>query len=88
MADFYKKLVIKIGSNVLAKENGLPDLERMALLIDEIAGLKKEGRQVIVVSSGAVATGRSLVKVSPRAAVHRCWLPKTISGTGFITAIC
>lgn len=60
----YKKLVIKIGSNVLTKENGLPDLERMACLTDEIATLKKEGRQIILVSSGAVAAGKSLVKVS------------------------
>lgn len=64
MPPSYKRLVIKIGSNVLAKENGLPDLERMGFLIDEIAAIKKEGRQVIVVTSGAVAAGKSLVKVS------------------------
>jgi len=60
----YKKLVIKIGSNVLTRENGLPDLERMVHLTDEIAALKKEGRQIIVVSSGAVAAGKSLIKIS------------------------
>ena len=42
----YKKLVIKIGSNVLATENGLPDVARMAQLINEIAALKKEGPKI------------------------------------------
>ncbi len=60
----YKKMVIKIGSNVLTRENGLPDLDRMADLSGEIASLKKEGRQIIVVSSGAVAAGKGLVRVS------------------------
>lgn len=60
----YKRLVIKIGSNVLADVNGLPDLVRMEKLTSEIAALKKEGRQVIVVSSGAVAAGKSLIKIS------------------------
>ncbi|MEJ7740576.1 MAG: glutamate 5-kinase [Chitinophagaceae bacterium] len=64
MPSSYKKLVIKIGSNVLAKKDGLPDLERMFQLTNEIASLKKEGRQVIVVSSGAVAAGKSLIKVT------------------------
>ena len=60
----YKRLVVKIGSNVLTKENGLPDMDRMVHLTNEIAALKKEGRQIIVVSSGAVAAGKSLVKIS------------------------
>ena len=66
MPALYKKLVIKIGSNVLAREDGLPDLERMRQLTNEIAALKKEGRQIILVSSGAVAAGKSLVKVTAK----------------------
>ena len=62
----YKRLVIKIGSNVLAGPDGLPDRGRMEHLVAEIAQLKKEGRDVVVVSSGAVASGRALVKVPER----------------------
>jgi glutamate 5-kinase len=58
----YKRLVIKIGSNVLTGPDGLPDEARMKGLVAEIALLKKEGREVVVVSSGAVASGRALVK--------------------------
>ncbi|RFM27447.1 glutamate 5-kinase [Deminuibacter soli] len=62
----YKKLVIKIGSNVLTRENGLPHAERISELIDEMAALKQQGIEVILVSSGAVAAGRSMVKVSDK----------------------
>jgi glutamate 5-kinase len=62
----YKRLVIKIGSNVLAGKDGLPDEERMRSLTEEISALRKEGREIVLVSSGAVAAGRSLVKVSEK----------------------
>ncbi|MEO6915436.1 MAG: glutamate 5-kinase, partial [Chitinophagaceae bacterium] len=58
----YQKLVIKIGSNVLTRGDGLPDQERLVKLSNEIAQLKKQGRQVVLVSSGAVAAGKSLIK--------------------------
>jgi glutamate 5-kinase len=61
--------VIKIGSNVLSKENGLPDMQRMTLLTNEIAALKKKGIQVVVVTSGAVAAGKGLVKVKAKSDV-------------------
>jgi glutamate 5-kinase len=63
----YKRLVIKIGSNVLTGPDGLPDRLRMERLVEEIASLKKEGREVVVVSSGAVASGRSLVAIPEKA---------------------
>jgi glutamate 5-kinase len=66
MALSYKRIIIKIGSNVLTKENGLPDFERMESLVGQIAEIKKQGREVILVSSGAVASGRSLLKVSDK----------------------
>lgn len=62
----YKKIVVKIGSNVLTKSDGLPDTQRMAHLVDQIATLKKRGVTVIVVSSGAVASGRSLITISEK----------------------
>jgi len=63
MALPYKRLVIKIGSNVLTKENGLPDFERMAHLVDQISEIKQQGKEVILVSSGAVASGKSVLSV-------------------------
>jgi glutamate 5-kinase len=56
-----KLLVIKIGSNVLTQENGLPDLERMEKLVAQIQGLMQLGKKVVLVSSGAVAFGRQAI---------------------------
>ena len=56
-----KLLVIKIGSNVLTQENGLPDLERMEKLILQIQCLIQLGKKVVLVSSGAVAFGRQAI---------------------------
>ncbi|WP_114781766.1 glutamate 5-kinase [Botryobacter ruber] len=66
MALSYKKIVIKIGSNVLTQANGLPDLARIEHLTDQIARIKKQGKEVVLVSSGAVAAGRSMVNVSEK----------------------
>lgn len=55
-------IAIKIGSNVLTCTNGTLDTQRMASLVADIAQLHAEGRKIILVSSGAVAAGRSIVK--------------------------
>src|SRR5687768_2061929 len=62
----YRRIVIKIGSNVLTQSNGLPDQVRIGKLVDQIAAIKKLGIEVILVSSGAVAAGRSLITVSDK----------------------
>ncbi|MCZ4243248.1 glutamate 5-kinase [Pedobacter punctiformis] len=62
----YKKIVVKIGSNVITQANGLPDEARIKHLVDELAGIKKLGIEVILVSSGAVASGRSLISISEK----------------------
>ena len=66
MALPYQKIVIKVGSNVLARADGLPNRERLVALANEIAKLKKAAKQVVLVSSGAVAAGRSLIKPSAK----------------------
>ena len=62
----YKRVVVKIGSNVLTQEDGLPDIARIKNITGQIAGLRKKGVEVILVSSGAVASGRSLITVPDR----------------------
>lgn len=62
----YRRIIIKVGSNVITKPNGLPDTERIAHLVVQIAAIKKQGIEVILVSSGAVASGRSLITVSDK----------------------
>ena len=53
-----RRIVIKIGSNVLTRQDGKLDVTRMSALVDQIAWLRKQDIEVILVSSGAVACGR------------------------------
>jgi len=62
----YQRIVIKIGSNVLTQSDGLPDLERIGHLVEQVAAIKSKGTEVILVSSGAVASGRSMISVSEK----------------------
>lgn len=64
MAQAYKRIIIKVGSNVLTRDDGMPDTDRMAHLAGQIAGVRASGTEVILVSSGAVAFGRSLISVA------------------------
>jgi glutamate 5-kinase len=59
----YKKITVKVGSNVLTKSDGTLNISRIGHLVDQIAELHKRGVEVILVSSGAVAAGRSEVKL-------------------------
>ena len=55
--DRAKRVVIKVGSAVLTTGEGL-NLPVLDALAKEICALRHSGRQVILVSSGAVAAGR------------------------------
>ena len=52
-----KKILIKIGSGVLTRKDGL-DMGIIEQLVEEIAALRREGYQVVMVTSGAIASGR------------------------------
>ncbi len=58
-----QRVVVKIGSNVLTRDDGSLDVTRVSALVDQVASLRRQGHEVIVVSSGAVACGRSELKV-------------------------
>ena len=52
-----KKIVIKVGTSVLTHNNGELNMERIESLSLALSGLVHEGRNVILVSSGAVGAG-------------------------------
>ena len=52
------RYVIKVGSNVLTRPDGKLDITRMSALVDQVAWLRAQGHEAVLVSSGAVACGR------------------------------
>lgn len=55
------RIVLKIGTNVLSRPDGLLDLDTIAQLVGQIAAARRQGHELIVISSGAVGAGRSLI---------------------------
>ena len=55
----FSRIAIKVGSNVLTRSDGTLDFTRMSALVDQLAELRRAGIEVILISSGAVASGRS-----------------------------
>ena len=53
-----RRLVVKVGSNVLTAGTERLDLEIMAGLVGQVARLRQRSLDVVVVSSGAIAAGR------------------------------
>ena len=68
-----QRVVIKLGTNVVMREDGRPAIGRLSLLIEEIHDLKKAGKEVLVVSSGAVGIGAQFLGLeqAPRTLVDR-----------------
>lgn len=52
-----RKIVVKIGSNTLSDENGNVNKEVMHNIVDQLYQLMEQGKQVIIVSSGAGICG-------------------------------
>jgi len=59
------RLVVKVGSNVLTRSDGTLDVTRVSSLVDQIARLRFDGYDVVLVTSGAVACGRSILGPEP-----------------------
>jgi glutamate 5-kinase len=59
-----KRLVVKIGSSLLVDAaTGTLRQAWLEALADDIAALRKEAKEIVVVSSGAIALGRNVLKL-------------------------
>ena len=61
----YKRIVAKLGTNLITSGD-LLDMETLGRIVSQVAQLRRDGVEVIVVTSGAVAAGRSRLGVTRR----------------------
>lgn len=62
-----KRIVIKVGSSSLTHaKTGLTDLVTMEKLVRELTNLHNQGKEVVLVSSGAIAVGRKTIGMKER----------------------
>ena len=53
-----KRIIVKVGSNVLTRNDGKLDVTRMSAIVDQLVWLRRHDYEIILVSSGAVSAGR------------------------------
>lgn len=63
------RIVIKFGTNILTNEEGDVSLPRVYAFIEDVSKLKKSGKEVILVTSGAVGLGKKKLGVENTDAV-------------------
>lgn len=56
-----RRIVVKVGSRVLVRDDGRPDPRRIRALATDIATLHARGKEMVVVSSGAIASGMEIL---------------------------
>lgn len=63
------RVVVKLGSSIVADERGEVRLDVLELVCDQLAALHRAGEEVVVVTSGAIACGMSVmgIEIRPRA---------------------
>ncbi len=61
-----KTIVVKVGTNVLSKADDTLDLDRIESLCDQVLRILDSGRKVVMVSSGAIGAGMSLLGLKHR----------------------
>ena len=61
-----KKIVVKVGTSLLAYDNGKINLQRMEKLVRVLADLHNSGKVAVLVSSGAVAVGLGMIGLKDR----------------------
>lgn len=96
----YKRIVVKVGTSTLTHPNGKPNLRKIQSLAMVLSDLQNGGREIVLVSSGAIAIGMNRLGLSERpqdtpgkqaaAAVGQCDLmsiyDRAFSEYGYVTA--
>ena len=60
------RIVVKVGTHAIAAKTGRPDYRALSRLAAQISEVKKQGHEVLFVSSGAVAAGVEALGLSAR----------------------
>src|SRR5271165_6586480 len=61
-----RRLVVKLGSSVVADGDGAPRMDVLARVCDQLAHQHRDGAEVIVVTSGAIARGMRVMELPQR----------------------
>lgn len=74
-----KKIVVKVGTSTLTKEDGNLNVEKIKKIVFELSSLADKGYEIALVTSGAVGAGMGKLNMSER--------PKTLSEKQAVAAV-
>lgn len=77
-----RRIVVKLGTTLLTSGRDHLDLAVMAMLVEQLAALHSRGRELIVVSSGAVAAGRERLRRRSADGIHGTPLKQVLASIG------
>ena len=66
ITDGSRRIVVKIGTRVLAQSTGRPDIRRIKALASQIARLRRDGHEVLFITSGAIGAGMEALGMKKR----------------------
>ena len=66
--DEFRRIVVKVGSSLLIGADGRVDRQWLGGLAEDVADLHRRGKEVLVVSSGAIAIGSKVLEIDKRRA--------------------
>lgn len=61
-----RRIIVKIGTRVIAGKTGKPDVAHLKSLVAQVASLHRAGYQVVMVSSGAIGAGMDSLGITER----------------------
>jgi len=64
----FRRLVIKVGSTLLVDDRGQLNRDWLEKLAEDIASLAREGHEILIVSSGAIAIGSTVIGINKKRA--------------------
>ncbi len=82
-----KRVVIKVGTNVIMRDDGGVAIGRLYGLMESVANLKKQGKEVMLVSSGAVGLGAQRLALTQKPKVVALKQACAAIGQGRLMAI-
>jgi delta-1-pyrroline-5-carboxylate synthetase len=75
-----KRILVKVGTSVVAEKDRSPSLTRMANIVEQIVTLKNQGKEVILVSSGAIGLGSRALMDHPVPVAGGAPIRQNVSG--------
>jgi glutamate 5-kinase len=61
-----RRVVIKLGSSIVADDSGAPRTDVLQRVCDQVAALRRDGVEVVLVTSGAIAVGMRVMELGGR----------------------